>query len=94
MQTKEMAILTIRTLMTKGWAQGKYKNDKGHLCIWGAVGRSGADRAEMFWYILDFLAAEAGFDGITAWNDHPGRTYEEVIGLLDKLVSNPRPSSW
>lgn len=83
-----------------GWYQGELtvETPEGQLrCVLGAVceARHELRGAGVIASIcdaneaLDLLAAvadEAGFGGVTTWNDAPGRTAEEVAAVLRELA--------
>lgn len=69
---------------TKGWCQGFYTNDAGGMCIEGALIRATeADERDSVGLFTNAAAAIiAHGKGFVAFNDTPGRTAAEVIGLL------------
>lgn len=75
-----------------GWIQGRRyedwdtnKRNTTPCCIMGAVEVVG-NYYEVENFCTDFYAA-MGVSYVTAWNDMPGRTKEEVIGTLRRLAS-------
>lgn len=93
-------------LLRKGWCQGPFAKDgvgaacdplDDHACTFclsGAMIRS--DRHEVsssFTQARKALLAEAelrGFDTYVQFNEHPGRTQEEVIALVERARGRVR----
>jgi hypothetical protein len=64
-----------------GWCQGNWTNPIGQRCLASAL--EAADVSLSLTQIREFVALTG--TTLTAWNDAPGRTAEEVIGLLKRL---------
>ena len=84
-------------LVERGWIQGKYEDrDSGGVCFVGALhaARGGSPGEVDFRLGGQCSAAGMIVRGLmpneatnwTQWNDYPGRTLEEVLGLLDKAT--------
>lgn len=64
-----------------GWCQGKWRNDAGEVCAYGAISsveRCGLVRSGAAWRLGRFLNVVS----VAGWNDQPDRTKEEVIAAL------------
>lgn len=78
-------------LLDEGWIQGK-----GHVpglgsCLLGAIEITAADcSVEQIDQAVDLVRLELQLLGwpwaVAAWNDRPGRTRDEVVGLLQSLA--------
>jgi hypothetical protein len=55
-------------------------------CLQGALSLVEADQTVAY-DALSFLDGVNNDCNITFWNDQPGRTKEEVLALLDKLIA-------
>lgn len=78
------------TLREKGWCQGSYSTLDGRYCLWGVmlyggggVRVHGVERLE----IARRARRLAGAKHLIEWNDEPGRTADEVIGLFDRIAN-------
>jgi hypothetical protein len=78
-----------------GWARGKFQNEKGEVCIAGAINRSALQlygtrinesEFDLISYILEREFGNQYWGSITNWNDHLAKDVDEVIGVL-KLAS-------
>lgn len=84
-------------LEKKGWTQGNYEDGRGRHCLMGAINAVFSTRYYMktdtTWDRADqaikMIADElgTGMGALTVWNDRPGRTADEVIGVLRKVAS-------
>lgn len=83
-------------LMDRGWCRGSFKNEDGTVCLMGAITRTELLR-EMYTSRpystinlleepLDALREQMGEDSVLRWNDKAGRTFNEVIDLLDITI--------
>ena len=74
-------------LVTNGWKQGpRGLGDPACRCIIHAIddllpGPRGRD------VYLAVLRAVPSDDDVSSWNDAPGRTFAEVLALLDKAIA-------
>ena len=76
-------------LLTHGWIKGDAGSTRKGFCLAGAIGYSGQGdtRITPKAYHLVAEAAELNSPGhIAPWNDHPMRSFEDVIGVLDKAM--------
>jgi len=89
----EIVMKSIQTLQERGWCQGGLDNDRGQVCLMGAVVKTVQntkayhDIWDDFW--MDFnnwVIAKCGVNPVF-WNDKPGRTKEEVIALLREYAA-------
>ena len=75
-------------LESRGWTQKQYTNAQGRMCLLGAS-------AELFFWgeqnaPLEYLRTYLDTWNLTAWNDAPGRTQEEVITTLRSAAEKAR----
>jgi hypothetical protein len=77
---------TKKLLLEHGWIQGNFERD-GKYCLLGALQKTGRFEA---WipacYILKKNTKPT--QELTSWNDKPGRTFDEVIQLLDDSIES------
>ncbi len=71
------------------WGQGPCLPE-GRYCLGLAVSMVlGDEENDEYWRTHDILCVATGsdaFDAVSSWNDAPGRTHEEVMGLIEKAV--------
>ena len=84
-----------RALVARGWCQGEYRDCYGKVCAFGAIIYS-FPMGDPAWHDAakaanDAMTAIVG-GHVTAWNDAPGRTQEEVLAAFDQAVSQKRKS--
>jgi hypothetical protein len=86
-------------ILTRGWTRGDWDNERGEVCVMGAVNVAtvGCARASRFaesdmlsarcetWSLLQRLLP-SGF-GISDWNDSRGRTPEDILDLFDRAIA-------
>lgn len=72
----------IKRLKTTGWCQNILEDDEGRNCIMGAVNREARNAPEYEKFVLRLF--ELTGSPPTVWNDTPGRTFEEVLELLEQ----------
>lgn len=94
-RTIDLAPLIKARLRNLGWRQHTYGGPEGPNCVMGAVGRviRGLGGDDVAVEVFDDLIRERlngsipqsvyGWEDIEEWNDHYGRTVEEVFALLD-----------
>jgi hypothetical protein len=95
MKTVKIYLLATRELLNtpKSWTQGAYARDKRGAsvgshhpqaiswCLSGATYKIGAP------YITqDSIRRSIGPHGIAKFNDHPDRTHQDILNLLDKAI--------
>ncbi|MFF5973683.1 hypothetical protein ACFY7C_19360 [Streptomyces sp. NPDC012769] len=102
MTPEEILHTAIEIIERDGWYQGDLDDgdDKhGAVCAVGAIERawSGSSQAfgALYWpderrEAIDRLNSHVGsyYGGIGVWNDHPGRTVEDVILALKKAAAS------
>lgn len=78
----KQALIEVRQLLIdEGWCQHASENNLGQHCLMGALNIVDHDgKAYLYLYSL------TNHD-VCRWNDAPGRTFEEVIALLDKAIA-------
>lgn len=73
-----------RERIARGWCQNWFSDDRGGLCIIGALSEAVGSKGDMKpWAIL------LGFDfrnPASTWNDAPGRTQQEVLDRFDAAI--------
>jgi hypothetical protein len=80
-------------LLKNGHCKGVYQNDDGSVCILGALGSGhrlsiGEDGSFPWWEsAVETLNVLAETVSITAWNDSPQTTQQEVLALLAQAES-------
>lgn len=102
MNAKEILTKAKTSIETKGWAQGAYCDDKGGLCMYGAiydavgmldpestVSLSGLqeDQYNELRAADMALVAVVG-NSLVPFNDAPGRKVEEVYDVFDKAIAS------
>lgn len=82
-------------LRVHGWCQGwSFEPWTNHMCILGAittVAKPG-ELAELFaatCRAIGYEKGESSADLIVGWNDTPGRTFDEVLAVLESPVAEP-----
>ena len=77
-------------LVEFGWQQGKQGGHGEPCCAMGAI-TAAVTSGDVYHGARDALAAqlvvETGKRWIADWNDAPGRTFAEVLDLLDKAIA-------
>lgn len=85
-------------LERSGWCQGRFTGPDGTHCLIGAISTAAGSDLEISAIddVHEELRREIRSTGygadhqfeiaISKWNDEPGRTVEEVYGLLDRTV--------
>ncbi len=84
----------VRDVVSSGWMQGKYHDSTTNcFCLAGAIdnvacGVTGfaPERGDVRWDARDVFCLVGEIDGVTDWNDEPGRTKEEVLRKLDVVI--------
>ncbi len=90
----------MRVLLEKGWTQGAFSRDESgdatygtgqkptSWCVLGALYEgSEPPLCVRTRKVLDDAIGPSGYDSIYEWNDAPGRTKTEVIGLMDRVIA-------
>lgn len=91
----------IDLLRTHGWTQGHNVDEAGRMCTIGAICVSttricnrAANRypalATAIRAVVTELGTELGTEYIADWNDHPERTVEDVITLLEHAIKRAK----
>jgi len=73
-------------LERRGWCQRFiFDRPTGRCCLMGALSLAAKDDLDdrLAWRALTDVAGVR----ITAWNDRPGRTVEDVYALIDKAIA-------
>lgn len=66
------------------WCQFRYKSDDGRVCLVGAMDSAYPNRAE--WNdVYSKIQIHTTYDGVSAWNDVRGRTFNQVRALIVEL---------
>lgn len=73
-------------LVTQGWTQGAMQNAIGQVCLVGA-GSCLSSNAWLATRVALYRAMEPDRGELSQWNDAPGRTFAEVLALLDKAIA-------
>jgi len=71
-------------LIERGWTQGALENGTGEVCLMGGVNRAGC--SNMMSIALTQLLQEITGSSVVAWNDATGRTFAEVLDLVDTAI--------
>lgn len=83
----------------RGWCQGIMRDEGGELCADGALwfaalefapGAPDYDAVRMASWNLLQLRTEMQFGGLVEYNDHPGRTKDEVLEMLRWMAEQTR----
>lgn len=98
MTVREALMQTRELLAPEGaWCQGVAADTHGARCLVGALtDATGRERdGQAYLDARDAIARclwRTAVWSITGWNDWPGRTQAEVLGLLDKAIAaEPKP---
>jgi len=83
-----------RGYIEEGWIQHALFDPNGGACVLGAtMGRNEAqaelrETIEEMWLLGPWISDSGGGRrvDIAAWNDHPGRTRQEVLDVFDKTI--------
>lgn len=85
-------------LRVHGWCQGfAFEPQTNHMCILGAittVAKPG-ELTELFaaaCRAIGYENGESNADLIVGWNDTPGRTFDEVLAVLETPAVNAVPT--
>jgi hypothetical protein len=98
--TDQRAVLyrkTAELLRQDGWTQGVSRDLLGKRCLVGAAGQVGMELGfgpfnpfnsnVLFLPLLTVLREQWDWNsGLAHWNDEPGRTFDEVITLLEQTA--------
>lgn len=68
------------TLVRDGWCQGEFNHPDGRHCLLGAFPKDERDD------IINVLGTVIGSYRVVRWNDTPGRTFEQVLTVLDEAI--------
>ena len=77
-------------LFERGWCQGQLELETGEVCLSGALAT--LTNYEEYYALfalstaLDSIHKAIGGASIPGWNDEPGRTFNEVIEVIDKAA--------
>ena len=78
-------------LVEHGWTQGRAHDEAGRCCLVGAATRAMGDVVSYRYGAVRsalFMALRGVDFDLSAWNDAPGRTFAEVLALLDAAIAN------
>lgn len=80
-----------KELLERGWCQGQFGNQEGQVCLMGSLTRNKSIPFEE----IDSNAVVAAFHavlngGVVAFNDTQGRTFNEIMDLLDQAIYNEK----
>lgn len=93
---RELLVLTRQKIVDHGWKQYKMGDDAMGYCLTGAfsvvkrecipeeAGCPGCVDARLFYKAMGEAVGHEKW--VTSWNDSDGRTKEEVIDLLDRMI--------
>lgn len=76
-------------LMVKGWTRAKFEDEDGRVCLLGSLTRSNFLNEADFIEVLEALRQVTGFS-ILGFNDARGRTFNDIIDVLDKAIMNEK----
>lgn len=83
-------------IIEHGWITGALGNTEKGFCIAGALAHVlggntlvmlDTDKLSKFRNVVRKLANLVGQTTISGWNDHPGRTQQEVLDLFDTAIA-------
>lgn len=80
-------------LMTRGWCQGTFKDNEDKLCLLGSYTRSNSiprDTSHIDWLVRALQNVIGCDDGVISFNDTPGRTFNDIIDVLDQAIYNEK----
>ncbi len=67
-----------------GWCQNTVEDEKGQVCIIGALDYAGLRR--LGWVTASGRVTKAVGSNFINWNNHPKRTKQEVINILKQAA--------
>lgn len=76
-------------LITRGWVRGTYEHPDGRICLFTAIKYATNGDEYLMCQVGAHIRALIGLPHISAWNDTPGRTFDEVLRvakLADELL--------
>jgi hypothetical protein len=91
-QFKE-AFLEVKKIVESGWCQCHYATEKEHCLVGAMIAVScrnpffESDLIDKFIQSNNLPIVKRNFT-VTAWNDAPGRTKEEVLAALDRAIEH------
>lgn len=78
-------------LIDKGWVQGLYEDQEGKHCAVGAVSKI-TSNYNLKKECCAALAANTEYRNVIIFNDAPGRTKEQVLGLFTRTINRLKKS--
>lgn len=90
-ETRTILLRAIEILDERGWCQNFFEDEQGRVCTIGAVAHATRDISGQFDddKTLEIVRVVSCHLGCVTyiWNDHPGRTVEEVKAALREAVN-------
>lgn len=86
--TSEILTQAAELIRRHGWVQRKYGSHGEGYCIIGAI--IAVPKHGSGFSAIEALREELGDQSVMQWNDHPDRTQEEVLELLEKAAYDAR----
>lgn len=84
-----LELLTVARLQIEiAWCQGQYERFEGgvrHFCLLGAL-MPATTPGVLYYGATDVLVDVLGQRKLSAWNDDPCRTKEDVLKLYDRAI--------
>jgi hypothetical protein len=82
-----------RIIERRGWCQNRFVDGRGAVCLDFALLLSDLEVNEAVRRVVESeLRRRGGPKSVVRWNDHPGRSQVEVVGLL-RAVSRDWPTA-
>lgn len=89
MEAIRVARAAAELLRQRGWLQGEWGRTQGPMCLSAAIGLAASEYGRLppsEITVRHVCKRLAGSKSIGEWNDVRGRTLEQVIGLLERVV--------
>lgn len=91
MNLKDTLVEAKNLILTGGWIRGDLGSEETGYCLFGALDAASDMEIEMFLdstnVVKETLRGRGSVTHITAWNDAPHRTKQDVLDLLDEAAS-------
>jgi hypothetical protein len=87
-QVREDATSAADYIREHGWCQHQWENASGSVCLKGAASKATDCDLLRHTPLIYALRETIGIpEGLSDWNDTPGRTKEEVLAVFDKIAN-------
>lgn len=93
MTTRDVLVAAKGHLLTHGWQQDFSEDPAAPTCVNGAVYRVTEDnelRDRAYWALSDAIGVADPSEN-PDWNDHPDRTFVDVVDVYDRAIAAAAP---